>query len=181
MKFQAKVCIFVIVNTLLLTQCYCTLTPNSPKRNKEKKFKQEKVRLGPQNYTVRSAKLVSEKVSAKDILANYQAFCSETDDYHFEGLVLGYVTPVRKNAHNYSCFLYCFLIFQWNNHGYDIAKIFGNKFTHISPVWLQVNRLGENNYDIKGTHDVDKDWVTHVRNAGRERKLKSRKHLNIQQ
>ena len=27
----------------------------------------------------------------------------------------------------------------WNNHGYDVAKIFGGKFSLISPVWLQVS------------------------------------------
>jgi chitinase domain-containing protein 1 len=27
---------------------------------------------------------------------------------------------------------------QWNGHGYDVAKIFANKFDLISPVWLQV-------------------------------------------
>ena len=27
---------------------------------------------------------------------------------------------------------------QWNNHGYDTAKWFARRFTHISPVWLQV-------------------------------------------
>lgn len=62
--------------------------------------------------------------------------------------------------------------FKWNNHGYDIAKIFGNKFTHISPVWLQVRRQGKNSYAMTGTHDIDKDWVISVRNAGRERKTR---------
>lgn len=63
---------------------------------------------------------------------------------------------------------------QWNNHGYDIAKIFGNKFTHISPVWLQITPQGAEKYLVKGTHDVDKEWMSAVRNAGRERKLKSK-------
>lgn len=27
---------------------------------------------------------------------------------------------------------------QWNGHGYEIAKIFAHKFTHICPVWLQI-------------------------------------------
>lgn len=67
---------------------------------------------------------------------------------------------------------------QWNNHGYDVAKIFGNKFTHISPVWLQITPQGAENYLIKGTHDVDKEWMSAVRNAGRERKLKSKSCRN---
>ena len=29
---------------------------------------------------------------------------------------------------------------QWNNHGYDIAKMFAAKFSHVCPVWLQLTR-----------------------------------------
>lgn len=36
--------------------------------------------------------------------------------------------------------LWYFVLPQWNNHGYDTAKMFGAKFTHISPVWLQLRR-----------------------------------------
>ena len=32
------------------------------------------------------------------------------------------------------------MLLQWNSHGYDIAKMFARKFTHISPVWLQLTR-----------------------------------------
>lgn len=53
-----------------------------------------------------------------------------------------------------------------------MAKIFGNKFTHISPVWLQIHRRGAEKYEVTGTHDIDKQWVVDVRNAGRERKTK---------
>lgn len=40
-------------------------------------------------------------------------------------------------------------LFQWNNHGYDVAKIFANKFSMVSPVWLQVVPEGSK-YIIKG-------------------------------
>lgn len=53
-----------------------------------------------------------------------------------------------------------------------MAKIFGNKFTHISPVWLQIRRKGPKKYEVTGTHDIDKQWVIDVKNAGRERKTK---------
>ncbi|KAJ8929825.1 hypothetical protein NQ314_017423 [Rhamnusium bicolor] len=148
--------VYLLISCIILNLCNevdATLSPKSPKGNKENKNKVEKVRLGPQNYTVVDKNFVSETSTAKDILTNYQAFFRETDEYTFEGIVLGYVTP-------------------WNNHGYDVAKIFGNKFTHISPVWLQIVRKGTKNYEFKGTHDVDKEWMVTVRNAGRERKLK---------
>lgn len=44
---------------------------------------------------------------------------------------------------------------QWNSHGYDIAKTFGGKFTHISPVWLQLKRRGREMFEVTGLHDVD--------------------------
>lgn len=74
MYIYKETCIFMLINAVLLTQCDCTLTPNTPKRPKEKKIKPEKVRLGPQNYSVQDEGLVSEKVTAKDILTNYKAF-----------------------------------------------------------------------------------------------------------
>ncbi|XP_056637560.1 chitinase domain-containing protein 1 [Diorhabda sublineata] len=150
MKIQISICTLLIFVQVVVS----TLTPKSVK-NKEKKSKttNEKLRLGPQNYTVFNKNLVKEYPTSKEIITNHQAFFREVDEYNFDGIVLGYVTP-------------------WNNHGYDIAKIFGNKFTHISPVWLQLKRRGKQKYEVTGTHDVDKDWMVTVRNAGRERKLK---------
>ncbi|ENN71137.1 hypothetical protein HUJ04_007583 [Dendroctonus ponderosae] len=134
-----------------------TLTPKNrgskKKPDQKPKKKLTKAMKGPQKSTVFDKGLVVEDAKAKDILANYQAFFTETDDFNFNGMVLGYVTP-------------------WNNHGYDVAKIFGNKFTHISPVWLQIRRTGPRKYEVTGTHDIDKQWVIDVKNAGRERKTK---------
>lgn len=55
---------------------------------------------------------------------------------------------------------------QWNNHGYDVAKIFGPKFNMISPVWLQILRRGEGDYEFGGAHDIDANWIRDVRKAG---------------
>ncbi|XP_066250520.1 chitinase domain-containing protein 1 [Euwallacea similis] len=138
-----------------------TLSPKNrgaKKKQEDKPLEKPKMKLpkpksGPQKYSVFDKKFVSEEATALDILTNYQAFHTEVDDYNFNGLVLGYVTP-------------------WNNHGYDVAKIFGNKFNFISPVWLQVRRRGPLDYDVTGIHDIDKQWVINVRNAGRERNTK---------
>ncbi len=46
--------------------------------------------------------------------------------------------------------------FQWNNHGYDVAKIFGSKFSYVSPVWLQVKRKPGGTFVMQGGHDIDK-------------------------
>lgn len=69
-----------------------TLTPKSPKGNKEPKS--DKFRLGPVNYTVFDHDLVTSAPSAKDILINNGAYFKETNQHSFDGIVLGYVTPV---------------------------------------------------------------------------------------
>lgn len=157
MKIRVITGLIVFLTFLYVTLGSQTLSPKnrgSKKKQEEKSEKKlPKARLGPQKYSVLDRDFVSEDVKVKDILTNYQAFFTETDDYNFNGLVLGYVTP-------------------WNNHGYDVAKIFGNKFTHISPVWLQIKRKGPKSYEVTGTHDIDKQWVVDVKNAGRERKTK---------
>ena len=50
-----------------------------------------------------------------------------------------HVITLTSNTFSVSS-VYFFIIFflKWNSHGYDIAKIFASKFTHISPVWLQL-------------------------------------------
>lgn len=154
MKFCIKIVVLSISLSILhIESASSTLTPKNRGNKKKIQEKPLKIRTGPQKYSVFDKSFVTETVVAKDILENYQAFFTETDEYNFNGLVLGYVTP-------------------WNNHGYDVAKIFGNKFTHISPVWLQIRRKGPKLYSLTGTHDIDKKWVITVKNAGRERKTK---------
>jgi chitinase domain-containing protein 1 len=66
----------------------------------------------------------------------------------FKGASLGYVTP-------------------WNSHGYDVAKFFGKKFTHVSPVWLQMKLVdrGEK-VEITGVHDIDSEFVEDLHHHG---------------
>lgn len=95
-----------------------------------------------------NGKLSDDKVlSAKDVLDNYDKYNKDTSIKRFQGPVLGYVTP-------------------WNSHGYDVAKIFGSKFSLVSPVWLQVNADALDKYSIGGLHDVDQGWIEEVRSKG---------------
>lgn len=80
---------------LIISLSNLTLTPKSPKSNSKEKIKLEKTKTGPQNYSVLTKKFVSESPNSKDIIANHGAFFKEVDEYSFDGLVLGYVTPVR--------------------------------------------------------------------------------------
>ena len=53
-----------------------------------------------------------------------------------------------------------YLHFQWNSHGYDVAKIFSGKFTYISPVWLQIRWKPGGAFVVTGGHDIDKGQST---------------------
>ncbi|KAM5246874.1 chitinase domain-containing protein 1 isoform 1-T1 [Ctenodactylus gundi] len=89
--------------------------------------------------------LVVTDLKAEDVVLEHRSYCSaRAREKNFAGDVLGYVTP-------------------WNSHGYDVAKVFGNKFTHISPVWLQLKRRGREMFEITGLHDVDQGWMRAVR------------------
>ncbi|XP_034626227.1 chitinase domain-containing protein 1 isoform X3 [Trachemys scripta elegans] len=97
--------------------------------------------------------LVVTDPKAKDIVLEHKSYCAKkTKERHFWGDVLGYITP-------------------WNNHGYDIAKMFGNKFTLISPVWLQVKRKGKEMFHFTGLHDADQDWIKDVKKNSKTIKI----------
>uniref|UniRef100_A0A452THI9 Chitinase domain-containing protein 1 n=1 Tax=Ursus maritimus TaxID=29073 RepID=A0A452THI9_URSMA len=89
--------------------------------------------------------LVVTDLRAEDVVLEHRSYCSaKAREKHFAGDVLGYVTP-------------------WNSHGYDVAKVFGGKFTQISPVWLQLKRRGREMFEVTGLHDVDQGWMRAVR------------------
>ncbi|XP_046914230.2 chitinase domain-containing protein 1 [Dermatophagoides farinae] len=96
--------------------------------------------------TVQERSLVVSNVKPKDIIREHQSYSlNGRQTKNFNGTVLAYVTP-------------------WNSHGYDIAKLFAQKFTHISPVWLQA-RLNkeENDIIVEGKHDIDYGWMQELR------------------
>ncbi|KAG7167027.1 Chitinase domain-containing protein 1-like, partial [Homarus americanus] len=83
----------------------------------------------------------------KDIVDNHGTYHRNTAFRAVNDMTLAYVTP-------------------WNNHGYDVAKFLGGKFTHISPVWLQLKHHGGDTF-ITGDHDIDQGWLKEVRKAGK--------------
>jgi len=105
----------------------------APPKKKENKSK-----------NVEARGLVSEFTSPSSILRNYATYSPE-DQYtkRFSNPTLAFVTP-------------------WNNHGYDVAKIFNAKFTYVAPVWFQVKRENDR-FVVKGQHDIDQGWIQEVR------------------
>lgn len=64
----------------------------------------------------------------------------------FENPVLAYITP-------------------WNSQGYEMAKKFSNKFTHLSPVWYDLKSPGTK-LVLEGRHNADKGWIAEIRKTG---------------
>ncbi|RWS28997.1 chitinase-like protein 5 [Leptotrombidium deliense] len=108
----------------------------------------------PTNVSLEERNLIVNKPKIKDVLREHKAYTlTETDSRNFNGTVLGYVTP-------------------WNSHGYEIAKIFAAKFTHISPVWLQLKlNDDEESTRLEGKHDIDVEWMNAVRQKNPDIKI----------
>ncbi|XP_075019073.1 chitinase domain-containing protein 1 isoform X3 [Calonectris borealis] len=144
----------LLCTSLSLTMICClaegTLSKTDAKKGATKKL-EEKTLHSDKNVQDRGLVVVDPK--AKDIILEHRSYCSQKmKERHFLGDVLGYITP-------------------WNSHGYDIAKIFGNKFTLISPVWLQVKRRGKERFQFTGLHDADKGWMKDVRKTSKNIKI----------
>lgn len=135
-----KICSFLFL--ISIVNVNSTLSHGDTK--KEKPRKEVKVKKGPVQNNVFDRRLVIEDPLPEDIISEYQTYYANVNIKQFDGKVLGYVTP-------------------WNNHGYDIAKLFGRKFNFISPVWLQIKRQAAKSYILTGTHDVDSRWMEEVR------------------
>uniref|UniRef100_A0A182TPR6 Chitinase domain-containing protein 1 n=1 Tax=Anopheles melas TaxID=34690 RepID=A0A182TPR6_9DIPT len=140
-----KTVLCVALVALFCHVAFATLSPSD--KNKNKKVKELKVKTGPQPTNVYDRGLVQGEPSAKDIIVENAAYFQDTSLKLFEGKVLGFVTP-------------------WNNHGYDVAKLWGPKFDYVSPVWLQILRKGPKKYEVAGVHDIDDGWVKDVKKAG---------------
>lgn len=90
--------------------------------------------------------LVTPNVTWDSIVAEHGRPWRDSGHRHFRNSVLAYVTP-------------------WNSLGYDMAKKFRTKFTHVSPVWYQLKRE-YNGLKLYGKHDVDRNWINDVRQDG---------------
>ncbi|XP_071804728.1 chitinase domain-containing protein 1-like [Asterias amurensis] len=147
--------VFLLCDLLAIWSCtYTVVYGGGPPKHKDKKQNdknQKNVKLS--DKTVEERGLIQENPRTKDILNENANFCRrKVEERNFKGEMLGYVTP-------------------WNNRGYDIAKIFGGKFTVISPVWLQVKRTSSDKYIINGGQDIDKEWVKIVKKGKRSVKI----------
>lgn len=96
-----------IINLLLPVVIYLTVIPNArstltPKSLKSKKSEilPEKLKIGPQSYSIFDEQLINDNPSYKEILINYQAYYKNVNTFNTPGIVLGYVTPVGKEIYS---------------------------------------------------------------------------------
>ncbi|KAK7285797.1 hypothetical protein RJT34_20578 [Clitoria ternatea] len=87
-------------------------------------------------------------------LLNYQHVLTEnskvsenTSQRHYSYPVLGYITP-------------------WNSRGYELAKRFNSKFTHLSPVWYGL-KSQQTSLVLEGRHNADREWISELRKTGK--------------
>jgi chitinase domain-containing protein 1 len=85
---------FCIVLTIYLTLVCGTLTPNNKNNKKATKTKEIKIKNGPDSVSVFDRNLIEDEPAARDILIENKAYYTDTADRHFNGTILGYVTPV---------------------------------------------------------------------------------------
>ncbi|GLJ36935.1 hypothetical protein SUGI_0746890 [Cryptomeria japonica] len=90
--------------------------------------------------------LVGPHISYEQVVAEAERSWINRTHRHFNAMVLAYVTP-------------------WNNKGYEMAKKFRAKLTHVSPVWYQLKRVGTE-LQLLGRHDADQQWIAEVRKDG---------------
>lgn len=142
--------VFTGIIWLLLLVFVANATIMPPKKGKKKANIEKKwtINAGPVNQNVFDRGLLSEKPTVKEIIAEGNTYYRNTSARLFDGPTLGFVTP-------------------WNNHGYEVAKTFGDKFDIISPVWLRIVNQGKGKFEILGTKDIDEGWVADVRKATR--------------
>jgi chitinase domain-containing protein 1 len=97
--------------------------------------------LPPSETNILQRNLLQEDITARSILENYGSYCSSCADIRqFTNPTIIYITP-------------------WNNRGYDLVKIFPQKFDYICPVWFSLKRIDLEKYHIEGTHDIDSKWI----------------------
>ncbi|XP_073288729.1 uncharacterized protein [Primulina huaijiensis] len=89
---------------------------------------------------------VTAEMNYLQVLAENMKTSEYKSRRNFTNPVLAYITP-------------------WNSRGYEMAKKYNNKFTHLSPVWYELKSQGTN-LVLEGRHNVDKEWILELRRSG---------------
>ncbi|XP_061352997.1 uncharacterized protein LOC133297808 isoform X2 [Gastrolobium bilobum] len=90
--------------------------------------------------------LVTADANYQDVLTENSRVSENTSQRHYTYPVLGYITP-------------------WNSRGYEMAKRFNSKFTHLSPVWYDL-KSQQTSLVLEGRHNADKGWISELKKTG---------------
>ncbi|XP_020575403.1 chitinase domain-containing protein 1 isoform X3 [Phalaenopsis equestris] len=90
--------------------------------------------------------IIKSDVGYREILNENAKIIFDRSIRHFPNPVLAYITP-------------------WNSRGFEVAKEFTSKFTHISPVWYELKSHGKKVF-LDGRGNVDKGWISDIRKNG---------------
>ncbi|KAG5405235.1 hypothetical protein IGI04_011354 [Brassica rapa subsp. trilocularis] len=96
--------------------------------------------------SIRQKGIIKTDIHFQEILTEHSKASENSSDRHYDYPVLAYITP-------------------WNSKGYDMAKIYNSKFTHLSPVWYDLKSQG-NGLVLEGRHNADKGWIQELRSKG---------------
>ncbi|GFS56035.1 chitinase domain-containing protein 1 [Trichonephila inaurata madagascariensis] len=142
---------FLIFFIFVQVFCYYAILSKSDHKSEKKSTKANNLHKSDASLEDGSLK---ELVNYQDILEEHNSFSvAQALVRNFNQDVLGYVTP-------------------WNNHGYDVAKLFSPKFTMISPVWLQLkSKDSKGGFMVAGLQDIDKNWVATVKHLNKKVKV----------
>ncbi|XVF22400.1 hypothetical protein REPUB_Repub12eG0169100 [Reevesia pubescens] len=89
---------------------------------------------------------IKTHISYQEILTENSKVVENASERHYDYPVLAYITP-------------------WNSRGYEMAKRFNSKFTHLSPVWYDLKSQGSS-LILEGRHNADKGWISELRMRG---------------
>ncbi|ESQ37762.1 hypothetical protein EUTSA_v10028671mg [Eutrema salsugineum] len=99
-----------------------------------------------ESSSIRQKGIIKTDIHFQEILTEHSKSSDNSSNRHYDYPVLAYITP-------------------WNSKGYDIAKIFNSKFTHLSPVWYDLKSQGSG-LVLEGRHNADKGWIQELRSRG---------------
>ncbi|KAL9245411.1 hypothetical protein vseg_019070 [Gypsophila vaccaria] len=95
--------------------------------------------------------LVKSDLNYREIIDGNSRVSENVSQRRFDESVLAYITP-------------------WNSAGYELAKRFSSKFTHLSPVWYDLKSQGIK-LTLEGRQNADTGWLSELRLRGDTRIL----------
>ncbi|KAJ8748479.1 hypothetical protein K2173_003376 [Erythroxylum novogranatense] len=88
----------------------------------------------------------------------------ETDLTYLEILAGNYKVSSNESHRRYTYPVLAYIT-PWNSKGYEMAKRFTNKFTHLCPVWYNLKSQGKS-LALEGRDNADQGWISELRRNG---------------